>query len=460
MSMKRIKVVLFLFVFIQGVLYLFLIPPWQSPDESHHFEYGALISKNIKSKAKTRENLNKEIIKSMAAFHAWKYQNMPLPHPLPHILPNVPFFGKPGYVSGRAPLYYVISSFIMKGTKINGFLNQFYLIRCFSLILFLLSVYFTYLSARILFKDNPLYCFAAVSFVSFLPQFIIISTSVNPINLAVFLETIFIYLMLFSLHKGKKLFMGFLGPIIIALGFLNHRAALFMLPPFLVLLLIYFIKSLKNKKELLKVLLILFITIFIFLAIYLLAHHLFPDSLNKVVLESGIKPRMGEINRFIQYLSIPSPKSVSVFLDGFFQSFWYFSGWMRFYYCLHIYSILKLICLLSFLGLMKYLFFILFKKNYKAEIDFKSFLILCATVLPIILAIIIRYLPRFETAQGRYIFPAISALAVLFVLGLKEIVPKKFENWLPVFVIVGFIVLNIYTIFNSLIRVFYYFTNA
>ena len=463
MSMKRLKVVLFLFVFIQGILYVFLIPPGQSPDEWHHFGYGVVLSKGGKTIPATYENVDKKIVESMADFHAWKYQNMPRPDVLPNRYSDVRIFGG---VSGditslflRAPLYYVISSFLIKGTKINGFLNQFYLIRCFSLILFILSVYFTYLSARILFKDNPLYCFAAVSFVALLPQFLIISTSVNPINLSILLETIFIYLMILSLHKRRILLVGLFGPLIIALGFFNHRAALFMIPPFLVLLLIYFVNSLKNKRELLKISIILLSVIFLLFGLYLAASRLFPGLLN-AVRDSSIKARIYEMDRFIDYISTIHLKSLSVSLYDFFKTFWYYSGWLRFGYLPDVYSILTVICLMSFIGLLKYLYHIVSRKNYKKSVDLPSFLILIAAGLPIILGTIIRCIPIHYSPQGRYIFPAICALAVLFVLGLKEIVPKKFENWVPVFVIIGFIVLNIYTIFNSLIRVFYYFTNA
>jgi len=102
---------------------------------------------------------------------------------------------------------------------------------------------------------------------------------------------------------------------------------------------------------------------------------------------------------------------------------------------------------------------ILTTKNYKKAIDFKSFLILGVALLVIIAGTIIHSFPTHYVAQGRYIFPAISAIAILFVLGLKEITPKRFEKWVPIFVICGFVVLNIYTIFHSLIRVFYFFTN-
>lgn len=436
----------------------------QSPDERHHFGYGVVLSQEGKplGKQKIYKNVDKEIIKLMLDFHAWEYQYIPRPDPLPHKDPESRLYRSSSLrnLSGRAPLYYLVSSFIIKTIKIKGFLNQFYWIRCFSLILYLLSVYFTYLSARIVFKGNFIYCLSAVSFVSFLPQFIIVSTSVNPINLLVFLETVFVYLIILSLHRKKKLYALLLGPLIISAGFFTHRAALFMIPPFLVLLLIYFIDSLKNKKELLRVFLIVLGIIFLFFIIYLFACYFFPDLMNRVIHVSSLGTRKAEIGKFFRFISFQSSNSFSVFSNYFFRSFWYYAGWMRFPYLLNIYSILKLICLLSFMGLIKYLFFILFNRNHRRIIDIKSFLILSAVAVPIIFGVIIRYLPKNQIVNGRYIFPAISALAVLFVLGLKEIVPKKLENWVPIFIIIGFIVLDIYTIFDPLIRVFYYFTNA
>lgn len=463
MPIKRLKVIFFLFVFIQGIFYLFLIPPGQSPDEWHHFGYGVVLSKKGKPTPEAYEDVNKKIIELMATFHAWKYQNVPRPDVLPDKYSEIAIFGGASHslfsLSHRAPLYYVISSFIIKGTKKSGILNQFYLIRGFSLILFLLSIYFTYLSARIIFRDNPLYCLAAVSFVSFLPQFVIISTSVNPVNLAVLIVTIFFYLIILALFKKKILLIGLFGPLIIAIGFYSHRTALFMIPPFLVLLLIFFVNSLKNKITTLKNSIIILGIIILFLVLYFVASLLFPGLLNSVD-DSSVSSRITDLDRFFNYITTAHLRSFSVSLNDFFKTFWYFSGWLRFGYPPDIYSILTVICLLSFLGLVKYSYHRISKINYNKSIDLPSFLILISAGLPIILGTIIRNVPLYYAPQGRYLFPAISALAVLFVLGIKEIVPKKFENWLPVFVIVGFIVLNIYTIFNSLIRVFYYFTNA
>ena len=138
-------------------------------------------------------------------------------------------------------------------------------------------------------------------------------------------------------------------------------------------------------------------------------------------------------------------------------SFWFFAGWLRFGYLVNIYSILMVISILSVLGVFKYIYS--YFRRREVSIDFRSFLILLAAALPIIIGTLIHCFPTHFAAQGRYLFPAISAIGILFVLGLKEIVPKKWERWAPLFIIFGFVVLDIYTIFHPLIRAFYFFRN-
>ncbi len=461
--MKRFKAIFFLFIFIQGVFYLFLIPPGQSPDEWHHFGYGLVLSQEGKPEPVDYANANKKIIELMATFHAWKYQNAPRPAVLPDHYSDIDIFGGKSHsifsLSRRAPLYYKISSFIIQRAQTRGIITQFFLVRGFSFLLFLLSIYFVYLSARILFRDNLLYCFAAVSFAAFLPQFVIISTSINPVNLAVLIETIFIYLMILALFKKKILLLGIFGALIIAIGFFSHHSALFMIPPFLVLLLIFFARLKKNKIALLKISLVILGIIILFFLLYFIATLLFPN-LHNIINDSNLSARVRDLDRFIDYLSSPDQRPLSLSLNDFFKTFWYFSGWMRFGYLPDIYSIFALVCFLSLMGLLKYSYSSVSKKHYEKTIDLPSFLILLAAGLPIILGTIIRSVPVYYAPQGRYLFPVISAFSILFMIGIKEIVPKKFENWPPVFVIVCFVGLNIYTLFNSLMRVFYYFTNA
>jgi len=449
---------LFSLILITGLFYLFFIPPWQSPDECRHFAYGILIGKD----KKLEPSLDKEIVESMDTFHAWKYQSVNCPHPLPNRLKKVPFYGViVGKVSGKSTLYYSLNSYIIKKLKIKGILNQFYMVRSISFLFFILSVYFTYLSARIIFKENFLYCLAAVSLVSFLPQFLIISTSVNPVNLAILLETVLIYLIIRSLHSDNKWPIAIFGSFLIALGFLNDRIALFMIPPFLVLLFIYFFQSIRIK-QLKKILIYSVIIIFLSVGLFLLIQYFFPSLLRTILEQSIVKRGIRAISKFLQFFPLSSTKSILSFFCGFFMSFWYVAGWMRFPYIIDIYSVLVFICLLVGLGLLIYLYNYFIQRKPKTSISFNTFLVLMAAVISLLVGTIISKFPRLDPghgAQGRYIFPAISAIGILFVLGLKEITPEKWERWVPLFVIFGFVVLDVYTLFHPLVRAFYFFRN-
>ena len=110
-SIEIIKIFFFLFVFVQGIFYLFLIPPWQSPDETHYFGYSVLLSKNAELRSKEHRNVSKEIMESMAIFHSWKYMNFPIPEKFPSFLGWLPFYGHIGGLKGRSPLYYLTNAF-------------------------------------------------------------------------------------------------------------------------------------------------------------------------------------------------------------------------------------------------------------------------------------------------------------------------------------------------------------
>ncbi|MFC2167276.1 hypothetical protein ACFLQZ_04860, partial [Acidobacteriota bacterium] len=141
---KNIKVLFFVFIIFQGVFYLFLVPPWQSPDETHHFGYGAVLSKNAKIGSKDHKIVSKEIVESMAHFRAWQYQNIPRPEPMPQTLSALPYYLGIEIVSEREPLYYGINSFILKGVSSRKIIDQFYLIRFLSLLYYFVTVYFIY----------------------------------------------------------------------------------------------------------------------------------------------------------------------------------------------------------------------------------------------------------------------------------------------------------------------------
>lgn len=461
--MKSLKVIFFFFIFIQGLIYLFFIPPWQSPDETHHFGYGVMLAEDAKLRSEEHKNISRDIMVSMAVFHSWKYTNLLRPEPLPVWMDGLDFYsGIGGLYRARAPLYYLSIAFLIKKLSLKEIVSQFYAARIFSFFLFMLTVYFTYLSSKLVFKSNVGYSLAGVCFVGLLPQFLIISTSVNPINLVVFLSSVFLYVILYALYKGKNLWAVVLGPLIIAAGFFTHRAALFMVPPFLVYLLIVFVQSFKEKKKILKYLAVGGLLVVLIVGLYFTASQVLPDSfVKKVNRESGIKNLKSQWSGFVHYftegLSKDTSRSVYWFMDGFFKSFCFFAGWLRFGYLVDIYSILMLVCIFSVIGIFKYIYSYFRKKEI--SVDFKVFLVLIALVLPIIIGTLIHSFPRHYVPQGRYLFPAISAIGILFVWGLKEVVPKKAERLVPLFVIFGFVVLNVYTIFHPLMRAFYFFRN-
>ena len=71
--MKHLLGLLTALAVVHGLLYAFLIPPWQAPDEIAHFEYARLLAERWRplSLADASPALEAEVIDSLYRFQAW-----------------------------------------------------------------------------------------------------------------------------------------------------------------------------------------------------------------------------------------------------------------------------------------------------------------------------------------------------------------------------------------------------
>jgi len=58
-------------------------------------------------------------------------------------------------------------------------------------------------------------------------------------------------------------------------------------------------------------------------------------------------------------------------------------------------------------------------------------------------------------AQGRYYFSILSAIMILFILGLQQFIPKKYYHWFYVFLSFGMIAYSLVALFQYLIPRYY-----
>ncbi|MHA1232956.1 MAG: ArnT family glycosyltransferase [Candidatus Helarchaeota archaeon] len=451
---NKIVILLLLLSVVVGLQYIFFTPPWQAPDETHHYEYIDILyrSKIFNIKQKPDYNLQNEIIKSMDKFNAWKYVFRERPFPLPKKLADCPLYGGSSSKINRPPLYYILCSFALKIFKINNLLLKHYLIRLFSLFISLFTIIFVYLGAKIVFNNDFYYSLLTACFVALLPQFMIISASINSDSLANMIGASSIYAFLLSLKHYKKYYLLLLFPLLIILGFLTGRTTFFILPSLIIFSFIYIFKWWKEKESKLGAPTFILFIIFLLVLTHFTLCYFFPDLVFRVVrnIMTPLRgwPKLFQSNFYAEF-------NIH-FFQILFKSFWYCAGWMAFPFPNYVYNILKIFSLLSIIGFIKHIINKLFKSKQRFIIRSDYLILLFFSCFIILIGLLVRLNFTIEP-MARYLFPALSAFAILFVVGLRELIPFKSRKIVLVSIISLFIVLNIYAIFHHLINVFYFY---
>ena len=441
---------LLLFSFALGVQYIFLTPPWQAPDEITHYEYIDILSraKLFQIKQDSDYKLQKKIIRSMDQFNAWKYVFKDRPSPLPKRFWSLPVYSGSNTKTKRPPLYYISGSIVLKIFNTDNLLLKHYLMRLFSLFLSLFTILFAYLAARTVFDNNCYYSFTAACFVAFLPQFLIMSGTINSDSLANMIGAASIYTFLFSLKHSKNYYILLLFPFLIILGLLTGRTTFFIVPSLAIFSIIYLLKTRKKSKY---TALLFVLTGFIAItAAYFIFKHIFPDLGARIA--TNILEILRNFGRLFQksfYASFTHYKTTLL------RSFWYYSGWMVFRFPDYIYGILTVFSLFGVIGLIKYIAAELLKRKDRHPVKLDCFLLLFSISFLAFIGLMFRLVSS-ASPMSRYIFPALPALAILFVVGLKELIPCKLEKMVLTVLIFLLVILNTYAIFGHLTNAFYF----
>jgi hypothetical protein len=133
--------IILILALINGLAYVFLMPPWQHYDEPNHFEYVCMIANRnrLPEWGDNDPQLSRKILESMFAHDFYRGMEAPVlpPEGQPVEVPGFSQLGDP-------PLYYLLASIplrLMHSTSIEA---QLYAARLVSLLLFLVTVYISW----------------------------------------------------------------------------------------------------------------------------------------------------------------------------------------------------------------------------------------------------------------------------------------------------------------------------
>jgi len=186
--MKKIYIVMIIGI-IHGLIYVFIIPPWQHYDEPGHFEYAWLTANRLRLPQVGDYDVNMRLAVGQSLIKSNFFGD--------GILPNLTDPSKPIWIGIPQlidpPLYYVIEAvpfFILKGAPVNV---QLYAGRIVSLLFLLLTIFSAYkLTQELSPADHPLQWMVPV-FIAMLPSFVEFMSSLNNFAAAIGIFSLWLF---------------------------------------------------------------------------------------------------------------------------------------------------------------------------------------------------------------------------------------------------------------------------
>lgn len=431
-------IILLIASFIKGLIWLFVTPIFQIPDEPSHFSYIQFLAENNRVPHPRREQFTSKELFSVSQIVNFNWQ---IQHPVwqgyqqnwLEKIKSINPVDRHGYQQNsfltslkRPGLYYSVAGVIYQLFDQANFLWRFFAIRMFSLLCQLIIIGLTYKICQKIFNKPNLSLLSATA-VSLHPAFSFILNGVSYEALGVLVATLFIYL---AVNKSKIIWL-----------LLTALTGILIKPDLIFLwLLLPFCLPKKPRLIFLGFLMFSFIGLFLLNPIIdqvVRGQYLWLDKYLYIL---PLKDYADYANQFIQLISNHEIFSktidygrifIQVHYHQIFAWYWGVFGWLEKTMPPLVYTVLKLLTLISLIGLI----------NLKKI----KFLIL-TVVLQAMIIIVNDWLVFLNSGQiygiqGRYFLPAISAQMILFTLGLSQFIPPKL-------LIIGAIGLNLIGLFS------------
>lgn len=418
---------LFILSLVHQVLYLYLVPPWQGPDEPRHMEYILLMAEGAEPGTPAAQAIQARIISSMVEHRFWQYGyfiNPYDPQNPPRTLDDI----WPGFAheTHQPPLYYWLAGRLARWSGLGDIAAQLRLVRWFSALLGAGIVVMVWLAGRRLFPHDASLAFATAAFTAGIPMFAFIHATANNDNLAAFFSAgVFVFgagALRERLTWGRAL-----GMLVCALLALLTKRTGLIAPAAFVLIIIGSLWPKSGGRRLIGWALGILIGVLLLAGAALLwpagralfaavwhFFHLPPD-----VVELLMSSKYAEALIRTPYL---------YYSRLIFESFWARFGWLNVRLAEGWYFALLAVCAAAGAGVLKGL------RRQPPDGYLRRtlviYLVTAVVAFALIMAKEVLYLSyRFGVVpQGRYLFPAVIPLATLFVWGLREWVPAAWRR--------------------------------
>jgi len=244
---RQALLAILIFAFLHGVIYVFIIPPWQHYDEPNHFEYVWLVAfrHDIPEEGDYDLSMRLEVALSMLDHGFFENLDYGLNLDTPS---EEPVWIGPYQQLGEPPLYYLIASIPVRLFKFADVNTQLFVARFVSLFLLLITVWFAYGVAVEMTPSGHLLRILMPLSLAMLPGFVDVMTAVNSDSAAIAVFSFFLWGSVRLIQRGFSILDFVLVIIAVVLSYFTKNTAyisIILLPGVLILSLLHGTKWLK-----------------------------------------------------------------------------------------------------------------------------------------------------------------------------------------------------------------------
>ena len=250
---RRHGLLLVVLMFISGLLYSSVTPPWQAPDEHAHYEYAALMGElqRVPTLDDVRQDIQAEVTASMFEFDFWRLiQRDPVEsppvgfyragdlteYPSTHVIDNRYIYYP--QVGDEPPTYYVLPAVLYGLTTGHSATYRLYFMRLVSVAFLVGLGVAVWWASHVLFPDTPQLALATVTVVACNPMLNHIGSVLGNDGMTMLWSTLALGAAVLVLRRGLALQRVLVLSSAIVLAVATKKSSLWLVPTLVVFLLL------------------------------------------------------------------------------------------------------------------------------------------------------------------------------------------------------------------------------
>ncbi|MFC1975737.1 glycosyltransferase family 39 protein [Chloroflexota bacterium] len=426
---------------IRGLIYLSIFPPFLAPDETAHFEAIRLIGQE--KKWPTREvygttQMHPEMDTTFEKFRIWNLVGLYSPVKNLGATDNLFISYYPTQISAGAViadsyliLYHLSVAPISAMMASFDLVTQVYVLRFISILFAALTVIVAWLTVRSIFPKEKIITLSVCSFIVFWPMHSHVTASINTDTLAELIATLFFLILVQTWRKGVSFFRGTMLVSLLGIGILTKPTVFFLVPTLVAVLIIFIGRKLKWNNWIVGVLISLLIVFTWIGTVFLYQNSTGGRKLISLFSEGLRFPNWTDYitsTALIFYI-----KSLNFAVLSFGGLFGWSNihipwGWVRVWAGLLLVVIIGVLLFIS-----KNLLRIGRTKgqlsNFQKEILTIFLLAIIFSIIGLTMPLIVTQSPSWGI-HSRYYFPAIVPIILYIFLGVRQLVPIRYQIFL------------------------------